>query len=113
MCGIIIDEGSCTNAAITYLVDKFGLKTEPHASPYSLHWLDDCGKVKVNERVLVSLSIERYKEDIWCDVVPMKASHVLLGRPWEFDMRVVRDGKTNRYSFDFVGKRIVLAPLSP
>ncbi|RDX72137.1 hypothetical protein CR513_48421, partial [Mucuna pruriens] len=29
---------------------------------------------------------------ILCDVVPMEATHILLGRPWKFDRRVTYDG---------------------
>jgi hypothetical protein len=32
--------------------------------------------------VLVSFSIGRYKDEVVCDVVPMHAGHILLGRPW-------------------------------
>jgi len=40
-----------------------------------------------------------------CDVVPMEASHILLGRLWQFDRNVYHDGHTNRYSFLFNNKK--------
>ncbi|XP_073107194.1 uncharacterized protein [Elaeis guineensis] len=43
----------------------------------------------------------------------MKASHLLLGRPWQYDRRAIHDGFKNTYSFVKNGKSIVLAPLSP
>ena len=50
----------------------------------------------------------------WCVcVVPMQASHLLLGRPWQFDRHVLHDGYKNRYSFEHNGHKITLAPLSP
>ena len=48
-----------------------------------------------------------------CDVVPMEASHLLLGRPWQFDRKVQHDGYNNRYSFSHEGRKVVFAPLSP
>jgi len=36
VCGMIIDNGSCTNVASTTLVEKLGLTTLPHLRPYSL-----------------------------------------------------------------------------
>ncbi|GJR59175.1 transposon ty3-G gag-pol polyprotein [Tanacetum coccineum] len=44
--------------------------------------------IRVSHQVLLSLSIGRsYTDKIWCDVLPMDAYHVLLGRPWQFDRR--------------------------
>jgi len=43
----------------------------------------------------------------------MDACHVLLGRPWLFDKRVLYDGFLNTYTFTKDGKKITLAPLSP
>ena len=48
-----------------------------------------------------------------CDVVPMQAGHMLLGRPWQYDRRVRHDGFTNKYSFEMNKRTIILAPLSP
>ena len=43
----------------------------------------------------------------------MDACHILLGRPWLFDRRVLHDGFLNTYTFTKDGKKITLAPLSP
>ncbi|RVW50081.1 hypothetical protein CK203_106827 [Vitis vinifera] len=51
---------------------------------------------KVNKQVLVSFSIGRYKDEVLCDIVPMHAGHILLGRPWQFDRKVNHDGFKNR-----------------
>jgi len=37
----------------------------------------------------------------YCDVLPMEAGHILLGRPWQSDRKVMHDGFTNRHSFEF------------
>ncbi|RVW62204.1 hypothetical protein CK203_066443 [Vitis vinifera] len=50
---------------------------------------------KVNKQVLVSFSIGRYKDEVLCDIVPMHAGHILLGRPWQFDRKVNHDGFKN------------------
>ncbi|GKV13634.1 hypothetical protein SLEP1_g24622 [Rubroshorea leprosula] len=84
-----------------------------HPRPYKLQWLNDCGEIKVNKQVLVSFSIGRYKDEVLCDVIPMHAGHLLLGRPWQYDRRVTHDGFKNRYSFIMERKTITLAPLSP
>jgi hypothetical protein len=42
------------------------------------------GEVKVNKQVLVAFTIGRYSDEVLCDVVPMNAGHILLGRPWQY-----------------------------
>ena len=108
LCSMIIDGGSCTNVVNACLVDKLGLKTTKHPRPYRLQWLNNSGDIKVTRQALISFSIGRYKDEILCDVVPMHASHILLGRPWQYDRRVVHDGFSNRYSFSMNGKAINL-----
>ncbi|GKV15311.1 hypothetical protein SLEP1_g26107 [Rubroshorea leprosula] len=112
VCSVIIDGGSCTNVASTVLVEKLNLPMMKHPRPYKLQWLNDCGEIKVNKQVLVSFSIGRYKDEVLCDIVPMHAGHLLLGKPWQYDRRVTHDGFKNRYSFIMEGKTITLAPLS-
>ena len=38
---------------------------------------------------------------------------MLLGRPWQYDRKVLHDGHTNKISFNFQGHMIMLKPLSP
>ncbi|KAK8684243.1 hypothetical protein V6N13_040273 [Hibiscus sabdariffa] len=113
VCVVIIDSGSCTNVASSVMVDKLGLKTTRHPNPYKFQWLNDDGELKVTRQVVVPFSIGNYKDEVLCDVVTMDATHLLLGRPWQFDKKVMHDGYTNRYSFSHAGKKITLAPLTP
>ncbi|KAH1031908.1 hypothetical protein J1N35_044082 [Gossypium stocksii] len=53
----------------------------------------------INDKVLVSFATGKYKDKVLCDVISMDASHLLLGRPWQFDKRAIHDGFTNRYYF--------------
>uniref|UniRef100_A0A2N9GT25 CCHC-type domain-containing protein n=1 Tax=Fagus sylvatica TaxID=28930 RepID=A0A2N9GT25_FAGSY len=39
----------------------------------------------------------KYKDEVLCDVAPMHAGHILLGRPWQFDRKVTHDGFKNRF----------------
>ncbi|XP_057999315.1 uncharacterized protein LOC131178374 [Hevea brasiliensis] len=112
-CSMIVDSGSCVNVASTLMVAKLGMRTIKHPRPYKLQWLNDCGEIKVNKQVMLAFSIGRYKDEVLCDVVPMHAGHILLGRPWQYDRKVVHDGFRNRYSFDHDGRRVTLAALSP
>ncbi|XP_024010922.1 uncharacterized protein LOC112086244 [Eutrema salsugineum] len=79
----------------------------------SLRWLNNQRQLKVTKQVSVSLAIGRYEDKVVCDVLPMEAGHILLGRPWQYDRRAVHDGFTNKHSFEFKGRKITLVPLSP
>ncbi|XP_048622747.1 uncharacterized protein LOC125591885 [Brassica napus] len=104
---------SCTNVSSDTLVKKLGLVTRPLSRPFRLEWLNEAGEQYVKEQVTVPLTIGRYEDEVVCNVLPMDACHILLGRPWQFDNRRVHDGFTNRHSFDHKGKKITLVPLSP
>ncbi|XP_010523241.1 PREDICTED: uncharacterized protein LOC104801624 [Tarenaya hassleriana] len=95
------------------MVKKLGLTTEKHPHPYKLQWLNNSGEIKVTERVKIPFSIGRYQDEVLCDIVPMQAGHILLGRPWQFDREVIHDGRVNQYSFVHNKRKVVLAPLSP
>jgi len=43
----------------------------------------------------------------------MEATHSLHGRPCQFDRKAFHDSHTNKFSFNFQGKKITLLPLSP
>ena len=62
--------------------------------------------------MLVFFSIRRYKDEVLCDVVPMQARHLLLGRPWQVDRCVFHDGYKNRYILEKEDKQFTLAPLT-
>ena len=113
VCSVIIDGGSCTNVASTSMVEKLGLITLKHPRPYKLQWMNDSGEARVTKQVLVPFRIGKYKDEVLCDVVPMQAGHLLLGRPWQFDRRVHHDGFTNKYSFIHNQRTVTLAPMTP
>ena len=46
-----------------------------------------------------------------CDVVKMSACHLLLGRPWQFDLDATHTGRSNNYSFAHKGVCHVLKPM--
>nr|KYP34976.1 hypothetical protein KK1_044010 [Cajanus cajan] len=68
---------------------------------------------KVKDQVNVPFSIGKYKDEILCDIIPMDASHILLGRPWQHDRKAIHDGVTNKICLVHLGKKHTLTPLSP
>jgi hypothetical protein len=75
--------------------------------------LNECGVVKVNRQVMIFFSVDKYKDELLSDVVPMHTSHLLLGRPWQFDRKAKHDGFKNMYSLEKDDRIYVLAPLTP
>nr|GEU99480.1 reverse transcriptase domain-containing protein [Tanacetum cinerariifolium] len=74
------EEEDCENAVSTYMVEKLALKTVDHLEPYQFTWLKKRNAIKVSKRCLVEFSARRkYKDKVWCEVIPMDACHILLG----------------------------------
>ena len=112
ICSLIIDSGSCTNVASTTLINKLSIPTSSHPNPYKLQWLNQGSDLKVTKQAILSFSIGKsYQDQVLCDVIPMDACHMLLGRPWQYDRQALHDGYLNTYSFVINKKRVVLEPL--
>jgi hypothetical protein len=112
-CRMIIDGGSCNNIASSDMVDKLALTIKPHPHPYHIQWLNNSGKAKVTKLVRINFAIVSYHDVVECDVVPMQACNIPLGRPWQFDKDSMHHGRLNQYSFLHHDKEIVLHPMSP
>uniref|UniRef100_A0A0D3E6J2 CCHC-type domain-containing protein n=1 Tax=Brassica oleracea var. oleracea TaxID=109376 RepID=A0A0D3E6J2_BRAOL len=111
ICSFIIDSGSCRNVISEDAVKKLGITAKPHPAPYSLGWLSEGVNLRITQRALVSFSVGPiYKDRLYFDVAPMDISHLILGRPWEYDRRVTHEGVTNTYSFTWNAQQIVLLP---
>ncbi|KAL1545281.1 hypothetical protein AAHA92_22024 [Salvia divinorum] len=67
------------------------LQLSAHPCPYWLQWLGENGSTKVTTQAQVPLKIGKLDEEVLCDVIPMTAYHVLLGRPWEYDNKDFED----------------------
>ncbi|XP_047164015.1 uncharacterized protein LOC124833549 [Vigna umbellata] len=97
----------------TRLVEKLKLDIIPHPKPYKLHWLNEDGDIIVKNQVKLAFSIGNFKDEVLCDIVPMEACHVLLGRPWQFDHQTIHHGLTNTITIHQKDKKFVLHPLTP
>jgi len=113
LCSMIIDGGSCANVTRTRVVEKLGLPTISHTKPYKLQWLSVEGEIMVTKQFLITFAIGKYKDEVLCDVVLMEATHILLGRLWQYDRQVLHDDHTNKMPFNFQGHKVILKPLSP
>ena len=108
-CKLVIDGGNSMNVVSVKLLN---LKVEPHPNPFRVTWVND-HTLHVAQRCLVSIQMGDYKDEIYCDVLPMDVAHVLLGRPWLYDLNVTNFAKDNIYSFKYKGKNIILRHAKP
>lgn len=96
------------------MVDKLEIPTGNRPHPYKLEWFNKSNKVKFVKRCLVKFSISPiYQDNIWGDVIPMDACHLLLGRQWQYDCCALCDGYANTYSFVKDGVKVKRTPLPP
>jgi len=112
VCSLIIDGESYANVVSLSMIKKLGLQNMTHPHPYNIQWLNQSKGIQVNSWCLVLISIGKsYQDELWCDFIPMDACHMLLGRPWLYDHKVMNKGYLNSYSFTKDGKKITLAPI--
>jgi hypothetical protein len=109
----IIDGGSCNNLVSADFLTKISLMTHAETHPYYIQWLNNSGKAKVTHTTRIHFSITTYHDYADCNVVPIQACSLLLGRPWEFDTNAVHHGRSNNYTLAHKGKKITLLPLTP
>jgi hypothetical protein len=94
------------------MVENLKLRCETHPNPYRVVWFKKGNEVTINKRCLINFSIDKtYKLEVWCDFILMDACHLLLGRPWKYDRKVMHDGEKNTYTFWKDGSKVVLLPL--
>ena len=100
VCKVIIDSGSIDNLVSIDMVEKLELNTNEHPNLYKVSWLQKGHQVMVSQQCQVDIKIGGYRDKILCDVIPMDVCHILLGRPWEFDRKVIHDGRKNTYTLE-------------
>lgn len=66
----------------------------------------------MTHRCLVQFKIGGYEDNIWCDVIPMNITHILLERPWIYDRKVCNN-KEKHITFLWKGRWVSLVPLQP
>jgi hypothetical protein len=111
VCKLIIDGGSFANVVSSDLVHALSLSTRRLPTPRYMQWMNQSGTLKITHKARVKFSIGTYVDTVDCDVAPASACHLLLGRPWQFDLDATHGGRSNNYSFVHKGVPHVLKPM--
>jgi len=80
----MIDGDSCVNIITKTTIEKMGLQAEPHPHPYNVNWIDKTAQ-SITQHCQIPIHMSSYENHVWCDVLEIKAAHILLGRPWLYD----------------------------
>jgi hypothetical protein len=110
-CKVIVDSGSTDNLVSTEMIEKLELETTNDPNPYKVSWLQKGHQVNVTKQCLVEFKIGGYNDKILCDVIPMDVCHLLLGRPWKYDINVIHDGRMNTYTLEKNERTHMLLPI--
>ncbi|KAI0530530.1 hypothetical protein KFK09_000074 [Dendrobium nobile] len=87
------------------------LKTIPNANPYKVSWVKKGVEIAVTDSRRVHFSIRKnYDSEVMCDVIDMDVCHIILGRPWQFDVGAIHDCRANTYTFKWKGKTLKMLP---
>ena len=65
----------------------------------------------VSQQCQVEFKIGGYRDEILCDIILMDVCHILLGRPWQFDIKFIHDGRKNTYTLENNGRTHMLLPI--
>lgn len=95
VCKLVNDGRSFTNIISKDLVQALSLSTWRHPTPHHVNWMNPAEKLKITHKVRVNFSIGNYTDKVDCDVVQMDVCHLLLGRPWEYDLNATHEGRSN------------------
>ncbi|KAI0505034.1 hypothetical protein KFK09_015991 [Dendrobium nobile] len=114
VCDLLVDSGCTENIVSKSLVQGLQLKTTKLTHPYKISWVKKGSKVLVTDSCRVHFTIgKHYSCEVLCDVLEMDVCHLILGRPWQFDVGVQYDGRANVYSLDWKGRKLHLMPGLP
>ncbi|OMO89941.1 hypothetical protein CCACVL1_07561 [Corchorus capsularis] len=93
-----IDNGCCKNIVSQKIVELLNLTVKKHP------W-------EINGRCKILFSVGMYSCETYCNIVDMKHSKIILGKPWQFDEGAQYSYDDNVYKIRKEGKGYKLIPL--
>jgi len=109
-CKVIVDSGSCINAIASKLITTLGMRPVKHPNPYKITWIH-AKSINVHERCQIPIQSATYTDNVSCDILPI--GHIILGRPWLFDLDVTIYKRANQCSFVYNEKRVKIMTNQP
>ncbi|RDX90466.1 hypothetical protein CR513_27660, partial [Mucuna pruriens] len=76
LCSIILDRGNSVKIASSRL----------------LQWLKCEGELVITKQISLAFTLGKYEDEVLSDIVPKEETHILLGRPWQYDHKMTYNG---------------------
>jgi hypothetical protein len=89
----IVDSGSQKNLISAKVIKRMALPTTPHPQPYTIGWLYQGSDLHISQQCRLSYDIKPFKDEVLCDVAPLKVCDVLLGQPYLWKCHVVYESR--------------------
>jgi hypothetical protein len=89
----IIDRSSQKNLNSAEVIKRLTLLTTPHPQPYTIGWLHQGSDLCVSQQCQLSYGIKPFKDEVLCDVSPLKVCDVLLGQPYLWKCHVIYESR--------------------
>jgi hypothetical protein len=78
----IIDSGSKKNLISAEVFKLLDLPTTLHPQPYTIGCLYQGNDPRINQQCQLSYDINPFKDEVLCDVYPLKICDFILGQPY-------------------------------
>jgi hypothetical protein len=89
----IVDSGSQKNLISEEVIKWLALPTMTHPRPYTIGWLRQGSDLRVSQQCRLAYDIKPFKDEVLCDVSPLKVCDVLLGQPYLWKHHVVYESR--------------------
>jgi hypothetical protein len=73
----IIDSASQNNLISVEVIKRLTLPTTPRPQPYTIGWIHQGSDLHVSQQIRISYAIKPFKDEVLCDVSPLKVFDVL------------------------------------
>jgi hypothetical protein len=89
----IVDSDSQNNLISEEVFKRLALPATLHLPPSTIGWLRQGSDLRVSQQCLLSYEINPFKDEVLCDVSPLKFCNVLLGQHFLWKHHVVYESR--------------------
>jgi hypothetical protein len=89
----IVDSSIQKNLISEEVITRLALLTMSHPQPYTIGWLLQGSDLRVIQPCQLSYGINPFKDEVLCDVSPLKVCDVILDQPYLWKCHVVYESR--------------------